>query len=289
MATMRFSSFRNLDGEGLAVRDGEGHRGLPATSARFPGTLDALLGRGPAALADAHELLLAAPRVDLSQATYLPPLRSPPKILCIGLNYRDHAKESRLETPDYPTVFARFPACLIGHRQPIVRPVVSSRLDYEAELVAIIGKGGRNIGRDRALEHVIGYSLFNDASIRDYQMKTTQWTIGKNFDSTGAFGPELVTADELPPGAKGLQIKSRLNGETVQNGNTGDMLFSVADLVSILSDTMTLQAGDMIVTGTPAGVGSARKPPLWMKPGDVCEVEIEGIGTLSNPVIDELR
>ena len=286
---MRFISFRNQDGEGLAVRDGDGHRGLSATSTWFPGTLDALLSRGPTALEEAHEILRAAPHVDLAQATHLPPLRSPPKILCIGLNYLDHAKEGRFDVPDYPTVFARFPACLIGHRQPIVRPAISTKLDYEAELVAIIGKGGRNIDRDRALDHVVGYSLFNDASIRDYQVKTTQWTVGKNFDSTGAFGPELVTADELPAGAKGLQIRARLNGETVQNGNTSDMIFGVADLVSILSNTMTLQAGDMIVTGTPAGVGFARKPPLWMKPGDLCEIEIDGIGTLSNPVVDELR
>jgi 2-keto-4-pentenoate hydratase/2-oxohepta-3-ene-1,7-dioic acid hydratase in catechol pathway len=283
---MRFTAFRTRDGQGLAIRDGGAHRGLLDSSAHFPGTLDSLVARGRAALESAQEALRGASAVDLSQATYLPPLRSPPKILCIGFNYLDHAKEGNFEAPGYPTVFARFASCLTGHLQPIVRPILSSKLDYEAELVAIIGQGGRNIEKGRALDHVVGYSLFNDASIRDYQVRTSQWTIGKNFDSTGAFGPELVTSDELPSGADGLQISSRLNGEKVQNANTRDMIFKVADLVSILSQTMTLEAGDVIVTGTPAGVGFARKPPLWMKPGDLCEVEIEGIGTLSNPIVD---
>jgi 2-keto-4-pentenoate hydratase/2-oxohepta-3-ene-1,7-dioic acid hydratase in catechol pathway len=284
---MRFLSYSTSEGTGVGVRRDDGYRGIPASAANFPGTLDSLVARGRGALAAAHALLRDAPVVDLSKATYLPPLARPPKILCIGLNYVDHAKEGNFEPPTYPTVFARFASCLTGHRQPIVRPALSAKLDYEAELVAILGKGGRNIPLERALDHVIGYSLFNDASIRDYQVRTPQWTIGKNFDSTGAFGPELVTADELPPGADGLRITSRLNGETVQNANTREMIFKVADLVSILSQTMTLEAGDMIVTGTPAGVGFARKPPLWMKPGDVCEIEIEGIGTLSNPIIAE--
>jgi 2-keto-4-pentenoate hydratase/2-oxohepta-3-ene-1,7-dioic acid hydratase in catechol pathway len=284
---MRFLSYSTSDGIGVGIRRDDVYRGLTASAANFPGTLDSLVARGRDALDAAHAVLHDAPVVDLSKAKYLPPLTRPPKILCIGLNYVDHAKEGNFEPPTYPTVFARFASCLTGHRQAIVRPALSTKLDYEAELVAIIGKGGRNLALGRALDHVIGYSIFNDASIRDYQVKTPQWTIGKNFDSTGAFGPELVTADELPRGADGLRISSRLNGETVQNANTRDMIFKVADLVSILSQTMTLEAGDVIVTGTPAGVGFARKPPLWMKPGDVCEVEIEGIGTLSNPVADE--
>jgi 2-keto-4-pentenoate hydratase/2-oxohepta-3-ene-1,7-dioic acid hydratase in catechol pathway len=284
---MRFISFKTSEGVGIGVRCDDGYRGLTAAAEKFPGTLDALVARGRSALEAAHEVLRTAPLLDSPRLEYLPPLSAPPKILCIGLNYLDHAREGNFEAPSYPSVFVRFPSCLTGHLQPIVRPVLSKKLDYEAELVAIVGKGGRHIAKERALDHVIGYSLFNDASIRDYQVKTSQWTIGKNFDATGAFGPELVTADELPPGADGLQIRSRLNGETLQNANTREMIFNVSELVSILSQTMTLQAGDVIVTGTPAGVGFARKPPLWMKPGDVCEIEVERIGTLRNPIIDE--
>src|SRR5690606_27583445 len=156
----------------------------------------------------------------------------------------------------------------VGHGQPILRPRSSDMLDYEAELVAFIGKAGRHISRDRALDHVAGYGLFNDASIRDYQLRTTQWTMGKNFDATGGFGPDFVSADELPPGAKGLRIQTRLNGQVVQDANTADMVFDVVETIALLSACMTLEPGDLIVTGTPAGVGMARKPPLWMKPGD---------------------
>jgi 2-keto-4-pentenoate hydratase/2-oxohepta-3-ene-1,7-dioic acid hydratase in catechol pathway len=161
---------------------------------------------------------------------------------------------------------------------------VSEQLDYEGELVAVIGKGGRDIPEAEALDHVIAYSVFNDASIRDYQLKTHQWTIGKTFDDTGAFGPYLVTTDELPAGCKGLKLETRLNGEVVQSTSLDDLIFDVAKLVSLLSEAMTLEPGDLIVTGTPSGVGIARDPQLWMKPGDVCEVEIERIGVLSNPV-----
>ncbi len=211
----------------------------------------------------------------------------PPKIVCIGLNYADHSAESGFEVPNYPTVFGRFASSLIGHGAPIVRPRVSEQLDYEGEFVAVIGRGGRDIPKARALEHVAAYSLFNDASIRDYQFKAPQWTVGKNFDDTGAFGPCLVTADALPPGCQGLLLQTRLNGEIVQSASTDDLVFDVATLVSTLSEAFTLEPGDIIVTGTPSGVGLARKPPLWMKPGDVCEVELEGIGILRNPVIDQ--
>ena len=165
---------------------------------------------------------------------------------------------------------------------------MSTNLDYEGELVAIIGKGGRHIPEARALEHVIGYSVFNDASIRDWQTMTPQWTVGKNFDGTGAFGPYFVTADELPPGAKGLKLETRLNGEVVQSASTTDMVFDVAKLVSLLSQAITLVPGDVFVTGTPAGVGMARKPQLWMKAGDVVTVEIEKVGKLENRIIDEV-
>jgi len=176
---------------------------------------------------------------------------------------------------------------LIGDGAPIVRPRASIQLDFEGELVAIIGKPGRNIDGSDALDHVVGYSIFNDASVRDFQFKSPQWTVGKNFDGTGAFGPCLVTADELPPGGKGLRLQTRLNGEVVQDASTDDMVFDVATLITIISEAMTLNSGDVIVTGTPSGVGLSRKPPLFMRAGDFVEIEIEKIGVLSNPVTEE--
>ncbi|MNS42155.1 Ureidoglycolate lyase [compost metagenome] len=203
------------------------------------------------------------------------------------MNYAEHTKESPYEQPSYPSFFPRFSSTLVGHGEPIIRPRVSEELDFEGELVVIIGTGGRHISKERALEHVAGYAIFNEASVRDYQFKSPQWTIGKNFDATGAFGPTFVTADELPPGASGLKLVTRLNGAIVQQGNTADMIFNVVDLISILSEAVTLEPGDLIVTGTPAGIGWARTPKLFMKPGDLCTVEIEGLGTLSNLIADE--
>ena len=246
--------------------------------------LKASLGEGLTAIRRLYDRLVAGNELDPARITYLPPFPSPEKILCLGLNYRDHASESGFDEPDYPVLFGRFASSLIGHRGAIVRPRVSDQLDYEGELVAVIGKPGRNIPIERALEHVAGYSIFNDASVRDYQFRSAQWTIGKNFDSTGAFGPVFVTADELPPGGIGLRLQTRLNGRILQDAQVGDMIFAVAKQVSLISDAMTLKPGDLIVTGTPSGVGLAREPKLWMQPGDVCEVEIEGIGILSNPV-----
>ena len=169
----------------------------------------------------------------------------------------------------------------------MLRPKCSEQLDYECELAIVIGKGGRHIAEADALDHVFGYTLFNDVSVRDYQRKTGQWTPGKNFDGTGPLGPCVVTADDLPPGASGLRITTRLNGETMQDSNTSDMIFSTARIIALLSEFMTLAPGDVIATGTPSGVAHARKPPTWMKDGDTVEVEVEGIGVLSNPVVDE--
>ena len=211
----------------------------------------------------------------------LPVIPRPGKFVCLGLNYIDHAKEGGYgQPPAYPTLFMRGPTSLQAAGKPIPRPAISETLDYEAELAVVIGKGGKSIPEDKALDHVGGYALFNDATIREYQRITAQWTPGKNFDLTGAFGPELVTPDELPKGAAGLRIQSRLNGKI------SDMMFSVARTISLLSEIMTWEPGDVIAMGTPAGVGHARKPPLWMRDGDVCEIEIEGIGILSNPIRD---
>lgn len=282
---MKIAMFTRNGRRGIAVLAGDGLHGVEEGSPGWPGDLDALLLGG----ADLRELgvrLESAPLQDPEGLSYLPPLVRPSKILCIGLNYRDHSSETGLKLPDYPAVFARFPSCLVGHAQPLVKPAVSDQFDYEGELVAVIGRRARHMSREKAPDCVAGYSAFNEASVRDFQMRTSQWTVGKNFDGTGAFGPWLVTPDELPAGARGIRIRTRLNGQTVQDGSTSDMVFDVADLISILSRTMTLEPGDVLVTGTPSGVGMARKPPLFMKPGDICEVEIEGIGILRNPVIE---
>ncbi len=281
---MRFSCYERNGMVGIGIWQGTELRGLEAGAPGYPGSLDELLSSG-ADLQAAGKALAAAPVVDQASIRFLPPLLHPSKILCIGLNYRAHSIETGLGAPDYPAVFARFPSCLVGHGRALVKPRVSEQLDYEAELVAVIGRRCKGVTVAAALEYVAGYSMFNEASIRDYQLRTSQWTIGKNFDGTGAFGPWLITPDELPPGATGLGIRTRLNGQLVQDGNTADMVFGVASLVSILSEVLTLEPGDVIVTGTPSGVGMSRKPPLYMKAGDVCEVEIDGIGTLRNPVV----
>jgi acylpyruvate hydrolase len=280
---MRFAAYRRNDAQGLAVWQNDawyGAAGVPS--------LDQLVAEGRSALSDMHGRLKdRGERLDPGGITLLPPFGNPAKIICVGLNYADHSAESGFATPAYPAIFTRLASSLIGHGAPIIRPRVSEQLDYEGELVAVIGRGGRYISKASALDHVAGYSIFNDASVRDYQMMSTQWTIGKNFDSTGSFGPSFVTADELPSGAKGLRLKTRLNGQVVQDATTDDMIFDVASLIQILSEAVTLEPGDVIVTGTPAGVGLARKPQLWMKPGDTCEVEIDGLGALANPIEDE--
>lgn len=249
----------------------------------YPGDLDAILARGEG-LTEVGKALGTAPELDSRRIRYLPPLRRPSKILCSGLNYRDHAAETGMQLPQWPAVFARFASCLTGHNEDLVRPPVSEQFDYEGELAFVIGRKARSVDKADALSYVAAYSIFNDASLRDWQMRASQWTLGKNFDATGGFGPWLVTPDELPPGAEGLRLRTRLNGICVQDGDTADMVFGVAPLIEILSRAMTLMPGDLVITGTPAGVGFTRKPPLFMKPGDVCEVEIDGIGLLRNTV-----
>jgi len=285
---MRFISFRDKSNLGLAVKAQDGtYRGWRDGEDGYPGCLERIIEDGAEALSAAGAALAKGPVVDTASVNLLPPLCRPPKIICVGLNYADHTAESNYDQPDYPALFARFNSSLVGHDAPIVRPQSSDTLDYEGELVAIIGRGGRHIAEASALEYVAGYSLFNDGSVREYQFKAPQWTIGKNFDGTGGFGPELVTADELPAGACGLKLETRLNGEIVQSASTSAMIFDVASLISIVSEALTLEPGDVIVTGTPAGVGFSRDPKLFMKSGDICEVEIEGIGVLRNPIVDE--
>ncbi len=253
-----------------------------------PSSLLATLQAGEQGFEAISSALEAAPRIPLSQIAFLPPVPRPGKIICLGLNYAAHAAEGGREKPDYPNFFMRSATSLVGHGAPMRRPRISQQLDFEAELAAIIGRRvPRHTSTSDALSFVAGYSCFNDGSVRDYQRRTPQWTIGKNFDCTGPFGPAFVSADELPPGATGLNIQSRLNGTVMQNANTADMIFPVDETIMLLSQCMTLEPGDVLVMGTPAGVGFARTPPLWMKHGDMIEIEIEGVGVLSNSVIDE--
>lgn len=256
----------------------------------LPNDMLSLLSLGHQGLKEAEEAIKNASSeasIPSESITFLPLIPRPPKIICIGRNYAAHAIEGGAKPPKYPEIFYRGSTSLIAHNAPIIRPKCSQKLDYEGELVAIIGNKARHISRENALEYIAGYSIFNDATLRDYQGKSSQWTIGKNFDNTGAFGPVFVSADELPAGAQGLKIQTRLNGKVMQDANTSDFIFPIDDLVAKLSECMTLEPGDVIVTGTPAGVGYVRKPPVYMKDGDICEVEIEGIGVLTNRITDE--
>jgi len=228
-----------------------------------------------------------AGQVDVADVIPALPVARPGKIVCLGLNFAEHAKEGGYDVPDYPAMFMRAATSMIPAGAPMVLPTASHTFDYETELMVIVGKGGRHIAEADALDHVFGYTTFNDGSIREYQRKTHQWTAGKNFDGTGAIGPIVVTPDEVPEGASGLAIQTRLNGRTLQNSNTSDMIFTVARTIAIVSEIMTLEPGDMIAFGTPPGVGHARKPQVWMKAGDVVEVEIEGIGLCRNEIVAE--
>ena len=229
---------------------------------------------------------LAGPGVAVDGLQLLTPLARPGKLVCLGLNYADHAAEGGHKTPEYPAFFMRGATSLLAPGAPLMRPKCSDRLDYEAELAVIIGSAARHRTMDDALVCVGAYSVFNDGTLRDYQRKSSQWTIGKNFDHTGPFGPWAVSPDELPPGASGLRIQSRLNGQVMQDSNTERMIISVARAIVLLSECLTLEVGDVIAMGTPAGVGYARTPPVFMKAGDRIEIDIEHIGVLSNPIED---
>ncbi len=227
----------------------------------------------------------------LDAITYLPVIPQPEKIICAVRNYMDHHQEvlaagMQRELSAFPPIFLRTWRSQTAHEQPIVRPKVSESLDWECELAVIIGKGGRDISEAAAWDHIAGYSAYNDGSVREWQFHAKQIASGKNFESTGGFGPWMVTADEIAPGRE-LKIETRLNGETVQSSHTGHMIFSIPRLINYASTIFTLTPGDVIITGTPAGVGWSKKPPRFMKPGDVCEVEIEGIGVLRNPITQQ--
>lgn len=237
---------------------------------------------------DEARTALAGARPDhaLDAITFLPPVANPDKIICVGLNYDEHVRETRREKTKDPALFVRFANSQTGHLQPILAPLESDKLDYEGEIAVVIGKGGRRIPESKAYDHVAGFSCYNDGSIRDLQWATTQWTTGKNFPSTGAFGPWLVTTDELPADTK-LTLVTRLNGQEMQRATTDMMVHSIPRLISFISRFTELVPGDVIVTGTPGGVGARKTPPLYMKDGDVCEIEIEGVGVLRNPIKSE--
>ncbi len=280
---MRISSYLLADGTASygRVLDGGITDAGDALKAAHP-DLKSLLAAG------ATGLLAAADGevLNMDAVSFLPTIPNPGKIICIGLNYMSHIKETGRDKPEYPSIFTRFPASLVGHGQSIVRPGASDWFDFEGEFGVVIGKAGRAIPRDRALEHVAGYSCFNDGSIRDFQRHTSQFWAGKNFDRTGAMGPWLVTADELgDPGAQKLQ--TRLNGKVMQSATIDDLAFSIPEIIAYLSTITELVPGDIIATGTPSGVGLFRDPKVFLKPGDIIEIEISGIGTLSNSVVDE--
>lgn len=232
-------------------------------------------------------LLAKAQRLDPDKVEWHMPVARPGKVVCLGLNYAAHAAEGGNAKPEYPAFFMRGAPSLIAHRAPLVRPRVSGNLDFEAELAVIIGQRARHLDETQALRAVAGYACFNDGTLRDYQRRSSQWTIGKNFDGTGAFGPWLVPAADLPAGAKGLKIESRLNGQVMQSDDTSHMIVTVVHALTLLTEVLTLEPGDVVAMGTPAGVGYARKPPVWMQPGDRIEIEIENVGLLSNPIVAE--
>lgn len=284
---MKFVSFEGARGEDWGVLTDQGLVKSEALGMALPATLAgfvAACGQQAGLLDSVRDAAARATAVPLASVRQLPCIPRPGKILCLGVNYVDHAKEGGNTIADYPAVFLRSATSLLAHGAPLKVPAISDKLDYEAEFALVISRTARCVSEADALSHVFGYACFNDGSVRDYQRKTTQWTVGKNFDGTGAFGPWLVTADELPPGAAGLRIQSRLNGQVMQDANTSDMAFNVVRTISLLSHAMTLEAGDVIVMGTPGGVGYARTPPVFMKAGDTIEIEVEGMGVLSNPV-----
>ena len=269
---------------GLIVDDGAVDLG-ERLGGRFA-DLKALLAHD--ALEEARAYLGASPDRPLSGLRWLPPIPNPGKIICIGVNYHEHRLETGRAEAIHPTVFTRFSDTQVGHQQPLILPRASNRLDFEGELAVVIGRGGRRIPADDAVARVAGFSVYQDASVRDFQYRTSQFIPGKNFPATGGFGPWLVTPDEIGPLGP-QRLTTQLNGETMQDARLSDMIFDVPALIASISEWTTLAAGDVIITGTPGGVGSKRTPPVWLKAGDVVEVKIEGVGLLRNPVVAEGR
>ena len=282
---MRLASFEHAGRSAYGVVAGADLIDLTASpNWPFP-DLRSLLGAWSPRVRD-EIAAITGPRIGCSEVRWHPVIPNPDKIVCVGLNYRDHAAETRRAVLPHPVLFLRLPNCQVGHRQPLIRPSVSQQLDFEGELAVVIGAPGRHISAQTAGRHVAGYAIYNEASIRDWQHHTHQFTAGKNFMGTGAFGPWMVTADEIPDPQK-LRLVTRLNGEVMQQASLSDLIFPVEELIAYISTFTELVPGDVIATGTPAGVGGLRKPPVWLRPGDTIEVEISNIGILSNPVEEE--
>ncbi len=279
---VRLGALRTQDGQELIVDLNHAEPRLPASMLDF-------LAAGQRTQELAVEVLQKAPASAMHEhktVALKAVIPNPDKIICIGLNYRDHAAETHQSIPEVPVVFSKYNNTLVGSGEPILLPRVTQRVDYEAELAVIIGKRGRYISEAEAMDSVAGYSAFNDISARDYQMRTSQWMIGKTFDTFGPLGPALVTADEIAD-PHGLALRLSIDGEVLQDSNTRELIFSIPQLIAYLSSVMTLEPGDVIATGTPAGVGFTRRPPRFLRPGETVRVEIEGIGVLENPVKDE--
>ena len=286
---MRFTTFHHNGQDRLGLVDGDQVVDLNQAQPQIHTDLRLALKSGADLFAAAQAALAStAERLPMAGLQLSPMIPEPGKIICLGLNYFDHAKEGGRDKPEYPWFFLRSASSLLSPNDEAILPKVSERLDYEAELAVVIGKSMKHATMDNALDCVFGYSCFNDISVRDYQKKTPQWTIGKNFDKTGGFGPVLVSADELPAGATDLKIQTRLNGKVMQEANTRDMIWGVAETITLLTECLTLEPGDVIIMGTPAGVGQARTPPVWMKAGDTVEIEIERIGVLRNTIQNEV-
>jgi 2-keto-4-pentenoate hydratase/2-oxohepta-3-ene-1,7-dioic acid hydratase in catechol pathway len=281
---MKLATYRTAQGESYGVVTQKGIVDLKRyLGNQYPDLRALIAGNG---FADAAKHLSEAPDYKESDVVWLPVIPNPDKIVCVGLNYQDHVAETGRDNTENPALFLRVAESQVGHRQPILRPRESKNLDFEAEIAVVIGKVGRRISQEDAWQHIFGYSCYNDGSVRDWQRHTVQWTAGKNFARTGGFGPWLVTVDDIPPNTK-MTLSCRLNGERMQHATTEQMIFKIPRIIQYVSAFTTLLPGDVIVTGTPGGVGARRTPPVWMKPGDTVEIEIDKVGVLVNTIADD--
>ena len=281
---MKLATFQTAQGASYGAVTGKGIVDLRRFLGNQYPDLKSLIAAG--ALDQAKKHLSETPDYQDSDVTWLPVIPNPDKIICVGLNYQEHVVETGRDNTEQPAIFLRLPESQTGHKQPIVRPRESTHLDFEAEIAVIVGRAGRRISQKDAWSYIAGYSCYNDGSVRDWQRHTIQWTAGKNFARTGGFGPWMVTADEIPPGTK-MTLSCRLNGERMQHATTEQMIFRIPKIIEYVSTWTTLVPGDVLVTGTPGGVGARRTPPLWMKPGDRVEVEIDRVGVLENSIAEE--
>jgi 2-keto-4-pentenoate hydratase/2-oxohepta-3-ene-1,7-dioic acid hydratase in catechol pathway len=281
---MRLASFRTAQGASYGAVTNQGIVDLGRRLGNRYSDLRTLLEKN--GLEEAKKAASSSADYKESEVTWLPVIPNPGKIVCVGLNYEEHRQETGRDKTEQPALFLRLAESQVGHKQPILRPRESKNLDYEAEIAVVIGRAGRRISQMDSWNHIAGYGCYNDGSVRDWQRHTIQWTAGKNFASTGGFGPWMVTADEIPAGTP-LTLSCRLNGERMQHATTEQMIFKIPKLIEYISSFTTLLPGDVIVTGTPGGVGARRNPPVWMKPGDKVEIEIDKVGVLVNTIADD--